>query len=167
MKSLAKILAVLIVLAVGLVLSLLISFTGPRSGTRAYLGIINTLRQIDGAKQQYAIDHHAPPETVLSREQLLEYLPERFWDSHATYRINALSESPEAVLPTAFDGFPAGTVIRLQTNVPGHQIVLPNHAGSGPRDSALFAYNASGAGPLLRSVANLYENTIQVSEVRR
>ena len=118
---------VTIVLTVGFPVAVLSpSVTGPHSRTRAYLSVVNTLRQVDGAKQQYAIDHQTPPETVLSREQLLEYLPERFWDSHATYKINALREAPEAVLPAAFDGFPAGTIIRLQPNMPP-QIVLPNH----------------------------------------
>jgi hypothetical protein len=37
----------------------------------------------------------------------------------------------------------------------------PTTAGSGPRDSAVFAYQASGAGPLLRIVrpATLYESS--------
>jgi hypothetical protein len=137
MKLSAKPLAVLSIAVVVLVFVFLASLPRPGSRTRAFLGIINTLRQIDGAKQQYAIEHQTPPETVLSREQLLHYLPERYWDSHAIYKIKALSDDPEAVLPTPFDSFPAGTIIRLQTNAPGYQIIPPNHSAGGNAELAL------------------------------
>jgi hypothetical protein len=96
------------------------------SYTRAFLGIVNTLRQIDGAKAQYAIDHKPQAGATASHEQLLPYLPERFWNPHADYRINAFGVDPEAVLHSRFDSLPAGTVIRLQTNAPGYLIFLPD-----------------------------------------
>ena len=98
----------------------------PGSHTRAFLGIVNTLRQIDAAKQQYAIEHMSLPDTVLSREQLLEYLHENSWNPHADYHINAIGVLPEAVLPSRFDNLPAKTIIRIQTNGPGYQIIPPS-----------------------------------------
>ena len=97
----------------------------PGSRTRAYLGIVNTLRQIDGAKQQYAIDHNLTAGSVISREQLLEYLREESWNKHADYRINVIGVPPEAELPRAFDGLPATTVFRLHTNDLRYDIVPP------------------------------------------
>jgi hypothetical protein len=137
MKALAKLLPVLILLLVILAFALVAIPARPGSRTRAYLGIVNTLRQIDGAKQQYAIEHHSPPETVLSWEQLLQYIPDSFWNPHATYKINAVSEAPEAVLPAAFDHLPANTIIRLQTNGTGYQIISPNKPATGNARSAL------------------------------
>ncbi len=139
MKVMAKLFAVLFILLVVLVFVLPSTLPRPGSRTRAYLGIVNTLRQIDGAKQQYAIEHHTPPETVLSRDQLLQYLPERSWSPHAVYKINVLSETPEPVLPAAFDGLPANTIIRLQTNGPGHQIIPPHSAAGNAGSGLLFA----------------------------
>ena len=99
----------------------------PRLGSRtcAYLGIVNTLRQIDGAKQQYAIDHNLPSGSVINREQLLEYIRKESWNEHADYRINAIGVPPEGVLPSAFDGLPARTVFRLHTNDSGYDLVSP------------------------------------------
>jgi hypothetical protein len=157
MKLSAKLLAVLSVVVV-LVFLFLASL--PRSGsrTRAFLGIINTLRQIDGAKQQYAIEHQTPPETVLSREQLLHYLPEPYWNSHAVYKIKALNDYPEAVLPTPFDSLPAGTIIRLQTNAPGYQIIPPNKSMETNRRppcalNAVQNYRRTARGPRFLSAA--------------
>ena len=93
--------------------------------TRDFLGVVNTLRQIDAAKQQYVIDHKAPAGSTVTREQLLEYIPERFWERHAEYRLNAIGVLPEAVLPSRFDDLPAKTIIRLQTNSPGYLVALP------------------------------------------
>jgi hypothetical protein len=114
------------------VLSLFVAFVfiavpaRPGSQTRAFLGIVSTLRQIEGAKEQYSIDHKVPPGSIILREQLLEYVPERFWNPHVEYHINVLGVFPEAVLPSRFDSLPAKTIIRFQTNSPGYQIVPPN-----------------------------------------
>jgi hypothetical protein len=100
----------------------------PGSHTRAYLGIVATLRQIDGAKEQYAIDHKTPLGTVVMREELLIYIPEKHWYPHADYHINPLGVFPEAVLPARFSSLPAKTIIRLQTNNPGYHIILPDRS---------------------------------------
>lgn len=97
----------------------------PGSRTRAYLGIVNTLHQIEGAKQMYAIDHKLPAEAGVTREQLLKYLREESFDKHADYRLNVIGVLPEAELPRAFDGLPARTVVRLLTNDLGYDIVPP------------------------------------------
>src|ERR1035441_10660242 len=96
--------------------------TGPR--TPAYHGIANTLQQIEDAKQHYAIEHKLPPGSVVSREQLLEYVPGRFWNSNVEYHINGVGMGAEAVLLARFGRLPAKTVIRVQTNL-AYEIVLP------------------------------------------
>jgi len=121
-----RILAALII--GGVIAYLVVATLEPRCGsyTRAFLGIVNSLRQIEAAKEQFMIDSNAVPGSTVSRAQLLLYLPEQFWNSHADYHVNVLGVPPEAVLPSEFDGLPARTVIRLQTNNPGYKIILPN-----------------------------------------
>jgi hypothetical protein len=93
------------------------------------MGIVSTLRQIDGAKEQYAIDHKVEAGAVISREQLLKYVPERNWDPHADYRINPIGVYPEAILPKKFGGLPARTIIRVQDPTNGPElIILPGKA---------------------------------------
>jgi hypothetical protein len=88
------------------------------------------------------IDSNAVPGSVVSREQLLPYIPERYWNSHADYHINALGVLPEAVLPSQFDSLPARTVICLQTNSPGYQIIPPNKS---PEPTAVGAVSSAVA----------------------
>jgi hypothetical protein len=144
-----RILGLLAGLAVVAVLIFFATMPRPGSRTRAYLGIVNTLRQIDGAKQQYAIDHNLPAETLISREQLAEYLREEFWNKHADYHINAIGVPPEAVLPRAFDGLPAKTVIRLHTNDLRYDIVPPNQSAANRRPAG----QADGSDNLFATVA--------------
>ncbi len=134
MRQVAQWLAVVFIVITALAIAICASIPRPGSRTRAYLGIINTLRQIDAAKRQYATEHQTRPETVLSREQVLQYFPERFWNLHAVYKIKAVDELPEAVLPTAFDSLPANTVVRLQTNNSGYEIIPPPTRKSGSRN---------------------------------
>ena len=90
---------------------------------------MNTLRQIDGAKEQYAIDHKVEAGAVISREELLKYVPERNWDPHANYRINPIGVYSEAVLPRKFGGLPTKAIIRVQDPTNGPElIILPSKA---------------------------------------
>ena len=118
---------VIFTLVVLALVALFASLTIPartRPRTPAYLGIATTLQHIEDAKQHYAIGHKVPPGSAVSREQLLEYVPERFWDSHVEYHINVVGVGAEAVLLSRFGGLPAKTVIRVQTNL-AYEIVLP------------------------------------------
>jgi hypothetical protein len=120
--------AFLIVIAVVALLLVMIIAPPPRPGshTRAFLGIVNTLRQIDAAKEELVIEHKAVRGSTVSRDQLLPYIPEKYWDIHADYHINAIGVPAEAVLPSRYDGLPAKTIIRFQTNSPGYKIIPPN-----------------------------------------
>lgn len=122
LRSLA-LLATIVISAVVLPLALL-----PKPGSRhcTYFGIVNTLHQIDAAKQRYAIEHNLSAKSVISREQLLQYLSEELWNKNADYQINPIGVPPEAVLQRAFDGLPAKTVIRSHTNDSGFDIIPPS-----------------------------------------
>jgi hypothetical protein len=100
-----------------------------RSGPAPHMVIVSTLRQIDGAKGQYAIDHKVEAGAVVSREQLRNYLPERFWDRRADYRINPIGVYPEAILRKKLGSLPAKTIIRVQDPTHGPElIILPSKA---------------------------------------
>lgn len=125
LRILNLLLGLLFVISVLVALVFLAVQPRPGSRARAYLGIVNTLRQIDGAKQIYAIDHKLPAGAGVTRVQLLKYLREGSLNKHAEYRINVIEVPPEAELPIAFDGLPAKTVIRLLTNDLRYDIVPP------------------------------------------
>jgi len=94
-----------------------------RSGTSKTNGIINNLRQLDGAKQQWALDHGRTGAVLVTTEDLVPYL--RYPQARhglvkpvagEHYSIKTLIESPEAQLTREVDGRPKGTVIRLGTS---------------------------------------------------
>jgi hypothetical protein len=106
-------------------------------------GIINTLRQLDGAKQQWAFEHGITNVTstniVPATDEIVPYLRasrdrtgeigfDRNGHQHMlygeSYVINALGASPEAVLTEKLEGWPKGARIRLSSQ--GAEIVLPD-----------------------------------------
>jgi hypothetical protein len=123
-----------------------------RSGPGRFSGIINTLRQIDGAKQQWAyergITNIVQFTNQLSEADLFPYLSrgedrinrfgfgfDRNGRPHSgvgeKYIINPLNLPPEAQLTRDFKegrgssfSLPKGTIIRLSES--GHEIVLPD-----------------------------------------
>jgi hypothetical protein len=98
-----------------------------RSGTTKTNGIINNLRQLDGAKQQWALDHNQTGAVVVTKDDVAPYLrqPDGWVESVAgeSYSLRTLVESPEAQLTRQVDGQPKGTVVRLGTN--GIEIISP------------------------------------------
>jgi hypothetical protein len=90
-----------------------------RSGTSKTNGIVNNLRRLDGAKQQWALEHHRTGATEVAREDIAEYVgvpPHKGWVQAVAgerYTLNLLTESPEAELTRAVDGRPKGTRFRL------------------------------------------------------
>ena len=90
-----------------------------RSGTSKTHGIINNLRQLDGAKQQWALDHQRPGAVEVTAADIAEYVgvaPHKGWVQPVAgerYVLNLLTESPEAVLTETVDGRTKGTRMRL------------------------------------------------------
>jgi hypothetical protein len=117
-----------LVICVGLVLSVgITNYVGsPRSKT---LAIVNNLRQLDGAMQQWASDHRQAGTVVVTKEQLAPYLsPIGGWVKPVAgerYILKTVSESPEARLTGQLEGRPKGTVLLLDTNG-GFRAILPN-----------------------------------------
>lgn len=74
-----------------------------RSGTNKTTGIINNLRQLDGAKQAWAFEHGHTGTVVVTREDITPYLkpasgPDVLVQPWAGefYRLGNLAEFPEA-----------------------------------------------------------------------
>jgi hypothetical protein len=91
--------------------------------------IINNLRYLDAAAQEWAADHGQAGTTKVRQEDLVPYLVHYFGDSQVRsvagerYILRTVSESPEAELTRKLEGYPKGTVFRLTTN--GVEFILP------------------------------------------
>ena len=115
-----------------------------KSGTSKTNAIVNNLRQLDGAKQAWALDHQQTGAVEVAREDVVDYVgvsPHRGWVQPVAgerYTLKLLTECPEAELTRSVDGRPKGTRIRLlpegirfsvspqhETNW-GCEIILPN-----------------------------------------
>jgi hypothetical protein len=126
------------VLAVAIVLWLAWALFVPdfiRSGTTKTNGIINNLRQLDGAKQQWALDHGRTGAVLVTIEDIAPYVHPSLLKAGSVkaiagerYSLKTLAESPEAQLTHQLDGRPTGTVLRLTTN--SFEIILGPTNGS-------------------------------------
>jgi len=114
-------------------------------GTSKLNAIISNLRVLDGAKQQWALDHHRTDAFAVTREDVAEYMgvsPQKGWVQPVTgerYALRALTEMPEAELTREVEGLPKGTRIRLLpystnssvgTNWRHCDIMLPNKSAA-------------------------------------
>jgi hypothetical protein len=117
-------------------------------------GIISNLRILDGAKQQWAFEHHRTGAVEVTREDIAAYLRGPAFEGWVQpvageqYVLKTLIESPEAKLTCMVDGRPEGTRIRLlpdgtqfsvgrqhETNW-GCEIILPNQGTAPSQNSA-------------------------------
>jgi len=112
-----------------------------RTGRGKTSGIVWRLRLIDGAKQQWAIEHHQTNDVLLTAEDLAPYLRRLFPEGMVRpeagerYRINTLWKAPEAELTRELEGRPKGTVFRLD------EIILPSQRiGVDAGNPLLFAF---------------------------
>jgi hypothetical protein len=94
-----------------------------RSGTSKTNAIVNNLRQLDGAKEQWVLDHGRTAAVMVTMHDIAAYVSHLLAKDGSVraiagerYRLNALTESPEAQLTHEVDDQPKGTVIRLGTN---------------------------------------------------
>jgi len=101
------------------------------SHTSKGLSIVNNLRQIDGAIEQWALDNGKTGAVVVTWKDLAPYLkvsvsPDGEMKSVAgeRYILKGLSNSPEAQLTRRLELWPRGTVLRLSTNW-GFEAILP------------------------------------------
>jgi len=102
------------------------NFAGSR--TSKINGIINNLRQLDGAKQQWALDHGKTGAVLVTEQDIAPYLmhpPGRIRPvAGERYILNRLDQSPEAELTHQLLNRPKGTRIGLnETN--GYEFILP------------------------------------------
>ena len=120
----------LILLILGLLVLLLWSrFDGGRPhDPKNY--IINNLRQIEGAKQQWALENNVTGNVQVTEQNVGPYLGRGTnigWVvpfAEERYVLKLLEESPEAHLTKKIKEMPKGTVIRFGTN--GYdEVILP------------------------------------------
>jgi hypothetical protein len=95
------------------------------SGTSKMNAILNNLRQLDGAKQQWALDHGRTGAVVVTTQDIAPYLPHFTTVAGERYILRTLAEVAEAQLTREVDGRPKGTVLRFGTN-DSIEIVGPN-----------------------------------------
>jgi biopolymer transport protein ExbD len=95
----------------------------PRSEVEIVNAIINRLRQIDGAKQQWALEKRQPQSARPTANDIADYLRAGFPTPIAgeRYELNAVGESPFAILTRPIGNRQAGEVIT--TEVPSETMV--------------------------------------------
>jgi hypothetical protein len=93
-----------------------------RSGPSKTTGIVNNLRQLDGAKREWARDHNPTGAVEVTREDIAPYLavpPGKGWVKPVAgerYVLKSPAESPVAELTREVEGRPKGAILRLGTN---------------------------------------------------
>lgn len=125
--------------AVVLLFGFLWAICGPNfvhSGPSRMSGIVNNLRQIQGAKEQWAFENHETNDVVVTRAMFDGMFGRRGYDAYVRpvarerYTINTLWKPAEAELTREVGYYPRGTVVRLGTNT-HEEIILPNPQGGG------------------------------------
>jgi hypothetical protein len=101
-----------------------------RSGSTKSNGILNNLRILDTAKEEWAVEHHQTGSVFVTKEDVAPYLGRVHGDflekpiAGERYILGTLTERPEAELAHELDGRPKGTILRLGTNL-ADSYVLP------------------------------------------
>jgi hypothetical protein len=92
--------------------------------------IANNLRQLYGAMQQWGLDHRQPDSVIVTEEDVAPYLRHPLKPAAGErYVLKTLSESPEAHLTQDVSEWPAGSVLRLNTNG-DFEVVSPNRTNA-------------------------------------
>jgi type II secretory pathway pseudopilin PulG len=113
-----------LVLAAFMVSVAIPNFAGSRRSKT--LEIINNLRQLDGAMQQWELDHGKTGTVVPTQEDIVAYLRHPLKPvAGERYIFRGLAEPPEAQLTRKVEGRPGGSVLRLNANT-GFDVILPN-----------------------------------------
>ena len=133
LKRICAVGGVLVILA--LVASVAIpNYTG--SHRSKALQIVNNLMQLDGAMQQWAIEHGKTGAVAVTEEYIASYIHLPLKPvAGERYVLKNLAESPEAHLTRKVELWPAGSVLRLNTNV-GHEVILPYKTNAAKRGHA-------------------------------
>lgn len=111
---------VAVILSLGVLVALLISIVVPNMPSSRHSRInamVNNLRQLDGAVEQWAIDHHQTGAVLVTEADLTPYLRHSQQPvAGERYVLRPLPQSPEVVLTREVEGRPKGTVICFTTN---------------------------------------------------
>ncbi len=109
------------------------------SGPSTMSRIIQNLRQIQGAKEHWALENHETNDIVVTREMLDGTFGRGGYDGfvrpivHERYTINTLRKPAEAELTRKVDRYyPRGTLVRWGTNA-HEEIIFPNQQGGANR----------------------------------
>ena len=109
-----RVFAVIAVLAVAVYFLLLPNYVN--GGLTEHTRIWNRLRQLDAAKESWALEHSITEGVEPSREDLTPYLAEGFWDRPVAGErciINPYGSPVQTVLTRQIEGYPAGTILEL------------------------------------------------------
>lgn len=110
--------AVILVLGVLVALLLAVAVANrPTSRHSRINAMVNNLRQLDGAAEQWAIDHDQTGAVLVTEADLTNYLRRSLEPiAGERYVLRPLPQSPEVVLTREVEGRPKGTVICFTTN---------------------------------------------------
>jgi len=106
-----------------------------RSGPSKTVGIANNLRQLDGAKQQWAFEHGSTGAVMVTEEDVAPYLRSFKPVAGERYVLKTLPEPPEAELTRDLEGKRKGSVLRLN-NKGTLDVILPNTSAKGMKDDS-------------------------------
>lgn len=99
-----------------------------RSRTSKVNGMMNNLRQLDGAKQQWALDHGRTGAVQVTEQDIAPYLRHLAGGIRPVagerYILNRLDQSPEAELTHQLNERPKGTRFRL-SGTKGYEVIMP------------------------------------------
>ena len=99
----------------------------PRTGPGNH--ILNRLRDIERAKEQWRVDHPTARPETLTEQDLAPYMGREFWRQTVAgerYLIHNLDEPPEAVMTKDVDWLPKGMKVRFSPDPDGKVEIQPN-----------------------------------------
>ena len=134
-ETIAKILGWLVVICMVLLLFNKIFISQlVHSGPAPINRVVNNLRQIDSAKDQWAVETKRNIGDLANENDIGPYLIQKPWPWQKPvmgeeYFFRSVGENPEAEFKKKTGIFPAGTIVRLTANHPGTEYLVP--AGNG------------------------------------
>src|SRR5215469_12790510 len=117
MKRVLKGVAIGLIIPVGIVIGMArVMMTSDCACTDKADAIVNFLGALDGAKNQWVLDHPNVKSTNLTWKDLSPYYYADFWTNRVageTYHINKIGEPASAFVPKETDWIPANSEVRF------------------------------------------------------
>ena len=99
-----------------------------RARTSTGRALVNDLRLIQGAKEQWAIENHATNGTEVALKDIAAYIKTPPWENPVAkerYVMNPIGTSPEIQFTKRYQNFEEGVVLRFAQDYQDFEILLP------------------------------------------